>query len=97
WKVKLGEEVKSETAATRLLWAAGYFVDDAYYRSEIHVAGMQKLSRGQEFVSGETVRSVRLESPRKIDDSKGWSWYENPFIGSRELSGLKVMMALINI
>jgi hypothetical protein len=23
WKVKLGEEAKSETAATRLLWAAG--------------------------------------------------------------------------
>src|SRR5271168_3749879 len=25
WKAKLGEEVKSETAATRLVWAAGYF------------------------------------------------------------------------
>ncbi len=32
WKVKLGEEAKSETAATRLLWAAGYVVDEDYYR-----------------------------------------------------------------
>src|SRR5689334_18327384 len=29
WKVKLGKEAQSETAATRLLWAAGYFVDPA--------------------------------------------------------------------
>src|SRR5687767_4612519 len=28
WKAKLGEETKSETAATRLLWAAGYFTDE---------------------------------------------------------------------
>ena len=27
WKVKLGQEPQSETSATRLLWAAGYFVD----------------------------------------------------------------------
>ena len=28
WKVKLGQEPQSETAATRFLWAAGYFVDE---------------------------------------------------------------------
>src|SRR5262245_53026793 len=27
WKVKLGEEAKPETAATRFVWAAGYFAD----------------------------------------------------------------------
>ena len=31
WKAKLGEETKSETAATRLVWAAGYFTDEDYY------------------------------------------------------------------
>jgi hypothetical protein len=97
WKVKLGPEVKSETAATRLLWAAGYFVDDTYYRPQIHVKGLPRLTRGQEFVSGETVTSVRLERYRKSDDSKDWSWYKNPFSGTRELDGLKVMMALLNI
>ena len=61
WKVKLGAEVKSETAATRLVWAAGYFVDDDYYRPEIHVQGLKRLARGQEFVSGDTVTDVRLE------------------------------------
>ena len=61
WKVKLGPEVKSETAATRLIWAVGYFVDDDYYQPQIHVHGLIPLSRGQEFVSGDTVKDVRLE------------------------------------
>src|SRR5436190_17508213 len=91
WKVKLGAEVKSETAATRFVWAAGYFVDDAYYRHEIRVQGLPKLSRGQEFVSGDTVTDVRLESAGKNGDSQDWSWFENPFVGTRELNGLKVM------
>jgi hypothetical protein len=28
WRVKLGQEPQSEIAATRFLWAAGYFVDE---------------------------------------------------------------------
>jgi hypothetical protein len=97
WKVKLGEEVRSETAATRLVWAAGYFVDEDYYLPEIRVQGMKHLARGQQFVSGDVVTNVRLERDRKGDDSKDWSWYENAFTGTRELNGLKVMMALINM
>src|SRR5260370_38547666 len=30
WKVKLGQEPQSETAASRPMWAAGYFVDEDY-------------------------------------------------------------------
>jgi hypothetical protein len=97
WKVKLGEEVKSETAATRLVWAAGYFVDDDYYRPQIQVQGMKLLARGQEFVSGDVVTNVRLERDPRGSGSRDWSWYENSFTGTRELNGLKVIMALINM
>src|ERR1700693_4547059 len=31
WRVKLGQEPQSETVATRLLWAAGSFVDEDYF------------------------------------------------------------------
>ena len=31
WVVKLGEEAQSETVATRLVWAPGYFAEEAYY------------------------------------------------------------------
>ena len=97
WKVKLGLEVKSETAATRLVWAAGYFVDEDYYRPQIQVQGMKPLSRGREYVSGDgLVREVRLERQGIGKKSKNWNWYKNPFVGTREFNGLRVMMALIN-
>ena len=31
WRVKWGHEVQVETLATRLAWAAGYFVETTYY------------------------------------------------------------------
>jgi hypothetical protein len=97
WKVKLGEEAKSENAATRLLWAAGYLVDEIYYRSSIKVSGLPRLDRGREFVSdGDVVSGARLEREREPGKSTTWSWYDNPFVGTREFNGLKVMMALIN-
>ena len=97
WKVKLGPEVKSETAATRLVWAAGYFVDEIYYRPQIRVQGMKQLSRGQKYVSdGGLVREVRLERQGGRKKLKNWSWSQNPFAGTREFNGLRVMMALIN-
>jgi hypothetical protein len=97
WKVKLGEEAKSETAATRLLWAAGYLVDEVYYRPSIRVQGLPRLARGREFVSeGDTVSAARLEREWEPGESTIWSWYDNPFVGTREFNGLRVMMALIN-
>jgi hypothetical protein len=98
WKVKLGAEVQSETAATRLVWAAGYFADEDYYLPEIHVSKMPVLERGKEFVAeGGLVRGVRLERKRGGEKKTGnWSWFKNPFVGTKELDGLKIMMALIN-
>jgi len=95
WKVKLGEEARPETAATRLLWAAGYFTDIDYYLPNFHVAGLPKLSRGMKYVSPDgTIHGGRFErSFKKVDD---WSWFDNPFIGTREFDGLRVMMALVN-
>jgi hypothetical protein len=96
WKVKLGVEARPETAATRLVWAAGYFVDEDYYRSEIHVDGLKRLSRGREFVRKDgTVVGARLERHRSGPEIN-WSWFMNSFAGSREFNGLRVIMALIN-
>ena len=97
WKVKLGPEAKSETAATRLVWAAGYHADEDYYRPQIRVQGMKRLSRGQEYVSMDgIVREARLERQNDQKKLNNWSWYDNDFVGTREFNGLRVMMALIN-
>ena len=98
WKVKLGQESKAETAATRLVWAAGYFTDEDYYLPELRVQKMARLKRGRQFVSDDgLVHGVRLERNVKGQKKDGnWTWYQNPFSTSKELNGLKVMMALIN-
>lgn len=98
WTVKMGSEARPETAATRFVWAAGYFVDEDYYLPQLQVEGLTVLKRGQKYVSpGGVVTGVRLE--RSIPGQKKaghWSWTDNPFAGSRELDGLKVVLALIN-
>jgi hypothetical protein len=98
WRVKLGPEPRAETAATRLLFAAGYFVDEDYYIEDLPVEGLPKLHRGQSFVSGEgVVHGARLERRMKEIKKLGtWEWSKNPFVGSKEFNGLRVMMALVN-
>ena len=97
WSVKLGPEAQSETVATRLVWAVGYFAEETYYFDEVKVDNMPRLSRGREYVVGRTVRGARFE-PRRDDVKEGpeWSWRDSPFEGSREMSGLKVLMILLN-
>jgi len=97
WKVKLGPEAKGETAATRLVWAAGYFTDEDYYRPQIRVQGMKPLSRGKKYVSdGGLAREARLKRADDGKEPQDWSWYETRVAGTREFNGLRVMMALIN-
>ncbi len=96
WKVKMGQEARPETAATRLVWAAGYFADDDYFLPSVHVDDMPgHLKRGQKLVHDSSVGNVRL----KLDHGKKigtWAWKDDPFSGTRELNGLRVVMALIN-
>jgi hypothetical protein len=98
WRVKLGEEPRAETAATRLLFAAGYFVDEDYYLDELHVEGLPPLKRGQSFVTGDgVVHGARLERRMKEIKKLGtWDWFKNPFVGTKEFNGLRVMMSLVN-
>lgn len=97
WKVKLGFEAKPETVATRLLWAVGYAADEDYFLPAIEVNGLPHLRRGSQYVDSDgVVHNVRLERHRPGKKISEWKWKDNPFVGDRELNGLRVMMALIN-
>jgi hypothetical protein len=98
WRVKLGQEPRAETAATRLLFAAGYFVDEDYYVDELHVEGLPPLQRGQSFVTSDgLVHGARLERRMKEVKKLGtWDWFKNPFVNTKEFNGLRIMMALVN-
>jgi hypothetical protein len=59
---------------------------------------MAKLDRGAKFVTADgVIHDVRLERSVKGQKKGGnWSWFKNPFVGTKEMDGLKIMMALIN-
>ncbi len=96
WSVKMGPEAQAETVATRLVWAMGYFADEAYHFDRVEIQNLPRLARGGEFQNGKTVRDVRME-PRRAEVKRGaiWDWLENPFVGQREFNGLKVLMVLV--
>jgi|SRR5665213_2388526 len=99
WKLKLGEEARPETAATRLVWAAGYFADDDYFLPNLKIDGMpDNLHRGQDQVEPDGyTHNARLKRYVRDEEKAGtWKWKDNPFTGTREFNGLRVMMALIN-
>jgi hypothetical protein len=95
WKAKLGPEAQPETVAARILWAVGFIANQNYYLPITMIQNMPHLKRGQEFVTNEGVRAVRLQrtGARKIGN---WSWQNKEFKGSRQFNGLRVMMALLS-
>ena len=86
WVAKVGKEAKGETAASRLMWAVGYFPDVNYLVPRVHVKGLDKDLENVRF-------GLRPKDVKRVD---GWQWKKNPFVGSREFQGMKVMMALLN-
>ena len=98
WKLKLGEEAHPEIAASRLVWAAGYFADEEYFLPDLKVENVpSSLHRGEKFVEPDgLIHNARLKRYLAGDKNGTWKWKDNPFTGTREFNGLRVMMALIN-
>jgi hypothetical protein len=85
WVVKVGKEAQSETAAVRLLWAVGYYTEINYLAPRVTIPG-----KG-------TFENVRFEArPDYVKRLDEWKWKKNPFVWTKQLQGLIVMMALLN-
>jgi len=85
WIAKVGNEAQAETAAVRLLWAVGYETEINYLVPRLTIPG-----KG-------TFENVRLEArPTSEKRLEEWKWTENPFVGTREFQGLKVLMLLMS-
>jgi hypothetical protein len=86
WTVKFGPEARPETAATRIVWAVGYHVDQDYFVPRAHIIGQERID----------ARDVRFERrDKRYKEIGNWSWENNPFLGAQEFEGLKVLMALL--
>ncbi|HSB08578.1 MAG TPA: hypothetical protein VLM38_03640 [Blastocatellia bacterium] len=99
WGVKWGSEIHSEVFASRLVWAAGYYVEAAYFVKSGKIAGVKHLSRAKKYVGSDgSFTNARFELKEKgitkQTDTESWRWDQNPFVGTRELNGLKIMIML---
>ena len=85
WVAKLGTEAQPETAAVRLLYGLGYKTEINYLVPTITIP-----TKG-------TFKNVRLEArPDNVKRLDEWQWKNNPFVGTNELQGLKVMQVFMN-
>jgi len=101
WRIKWGQEVRSETFAVRLAWACGYFAEITHFIASGAIEGCGSLSRAASCVDehGAFVDArFELDDPDvdKFFEEHSWSWTDNPFVGTRELAGLKVLLMLIS-
>ena len=85
WVAKVADESQAEVAATRLLWALGY-------RTEI-----DQIVKSLNIPKVGNFRNARFEA-RDESRKRGerWSWTNNPYSGTKEFDGLRLMMAFIN-
>jgi hypothetical protein len=94
WDIKLGVEVQPEIVVSRLLWALGYHQPATYYVP----AGWQ-LSNAPGWLSTAVgpQPAARFRRERAKDKVVGeWSWYDNPFIGTRAFKGLVLANFLVS-
>ena len=99
WDVKFGVEVPAEIASNRIVWALGYLVEEMYHVPSGTIQGVSGLKRAAEHVgAGGGFKRARFRrvDPKMPRTDEPWTFQKNPFLGTRELSGLVILMSLLN-
>jgi len=86
WTVKFGSEVRPETTATRIVWAMGYHVDEDYFVKDAQIKGRGDFD----------IWDARFELRDDYKELTTWSWLANRFAGTREMNGLRTLMAFLS-
>jgi len=89
WSAKIGPESQSEVVLSRILWGLGYHQPPVYYLPS------WKLERDGH-VRIESEARFRPKLPQLERLKEYWWWQQNPFVGTRELSGLLVVLMMFN-
>jgi hypothetical protein len=98
WDVKFGDEVHSEIAANRLVWALGYLGEELYFVREGHISAAKNLTRAAEHIGPDgwfEQARFRRRIPTMQRTDEEWTFKQNPFVGTREMSGLRILMTMI--
>ena len=90
WSVKFPPEAPTEVAASRILWGVGYHQPPVYYLAEWHAEKAPSPNP-------QLPARFRESAPdfHGLDSQGPWSYYKNPFDGTRQLKGLLVLQVML--
>jgi hypothetical protein len=90
WSAKFPPEAPTEVVASRILWGAGFHQPPVYYLAEW---------RAEKATSPNPQLPARFREKdpdlNGLETEGAWSFYDNPFVGRRELKGLLVLQAML--
>jgi hypothetical protein len=101
WNVKFGPEVIPECFGSRFVNAVGYITEPTYYVACGRIDQPGKISKARFVIHKDgTFSRARFQRRGQPDfeflKGRAWSWVNNPFVGTRELAGLKIVMMLLS-
>jgi hypothetical protein len=100
WAVKFGVEAQPDTFGSRMAWAMGYYTEINYFvaRGVIHATHGLKRAKKELDDEGRFTAArfqLRTDVPKYLG-GVSWAWEQNPFVGTHQLNGLKVLMMLLS-
>ena len=90
WSAKFPPEAGPEVVASRLFWGAGYHQPPIYYLPEW-------VAQKAPSPNPQLPARFREKNPdlHGLKSDTFWSYYQNPFVGTRQLNGMLVLHAML--
>jgi len=100
WMIKFGDEARPDTFCSRLAWALGYYAEPNYFLEGEFIEGANGLQRARPYIAADGRTDggrfqLRSKTPEYMD-GYSWGWEKNPFVGTPQLNGLKILMMLVS-
>lgn len=90
WSVKMPPEAPTEVVASRLLWGLGYHQPPIYYVGTWNAEGTPDKNPQLPARFRESKPDLYGLASEEI-----WSYYKNPFVGTKELNGLLILQVML--
>ena len=90
WSAKFPPEANTEITASRLLWGIGYHQPPIYLLNEW--TAEKATSPNPQLPARFREKKPDLHG---LDAGDPWSYYQNPFVGTRQLNGLLALQAML--
>jgi len=90
WNAKFPPEAPTEIVASRILWGLGYHQPPIYYVGRWNADGAAEPNP-------QLPARFRESKPdlHGLENGDTWSYYRNPFVGTKELNGLLVLQVML--